>query len=106
MRTIWIPTELGESNAPIERMIARKVATHELHVFRLEEGGHTGDSGQSGCSGKRNSDELCPAGQTESSHDVKNDKKADVGPAEDCSLPNDSHHDPSYHICGTDREVP
>lgn len=106
MRTIWIPTELGESNAPIARMIARKVAIHELHVFRHRRGRHTGDSGQSGRGGKRNSDELSPTGQTESSDDVKNDKETDVGPAEDCSLPYDRHHDPSYHICGTDREVP
>lgn len=106
MRTIWIPTELGESNAPIARMIAKKVAIHELHIFRLSGGGHTSDSGQSRRSGKRNSDELSPAGQTESSHDVKNDKETDVGPAKDCSLPYDSDYDPSYHICGTDGEVP
>lgn len=106
MRTIWIPTELGESNAPIARMIAKKVATHQRPGCCLDRGGHTGDSGQSGRSGKRNSDELSPTGQTESSDDVKNDKETDVGPAKDCSLPYDSHHDPSYHIRGTDREVP
>jgi len=34
---ICTPTELGESNAPIARMIARKVAIHQLHIQHQHE---------------------------------------------------------------------
>lgn len=87
-------------------MIAKKVAAHELHVLRLSGGGHTSDSGQSGGSGKRNSDELSPTGQTESSDNVEDDEKTDVGSAEYRPLPYDGHYDPSYHVRGADGKVP
>jgi hypothetical protein len=74
VRMICTPTELGESSAPIARMIAKKVAIHQLHHPIYACVRRTSDSGQCGCCGKRNSNELCPTCQTQSGDDVENDK--------------------------------